>query len=733
MGIFSNRCEALVNPVTGKALYGAALEEARQKPNWPRCGHSVKKAANVCSKCGAPAPGGWWRCPTCGEWVGNDSRFCPYCNAPLYPDERAAVAGGVWHKTPELFAQRFEVADISRLSDSGLQVQAGTVAVLLDAGAVKDVLDAGRYNLESLARKINWFNNPPPRSVVLLDAGEVVLPISFDGVLTKSKEFAKVYVEVVVRFVGGQEAAANFISNVLKGERSLSFANLVDRLEPLFRLAVADMCAESTLEELAGDLWRRARLRDTALRLLEDDLQSTGLAVVRISSCEFTNPEYEARVRDMVEREKQRRLEELEQRKDLEAREKEQQRVELEQQRAMEDFDRRKRQAEFEAAREAFEQELMLGKFKSEQELCRAKAALEDEYNISELERHDNWKRLMEKRADENATRQRAREKAERAYREQEEEEARQKATIQLAREEKAREEAAIRRMAALDRQWAVTDKLSRHARAEEVRRFNEAEERRTRRWEAVKDEAQRLWEKKKEEWRQEDERCARERENEIKGLQHEIGVDGIRTDADIAKRIKISDALHEELIRKAKAESELKKIVVTRDAEVKTIAAQGIVDEKIIAAKGAAEVKTIEAANAADVQVIAAMGASDARVTTAKGAAEANVIAAKGAAEVNVITAKGAAEANVIAAKSAAEASHIGHVEKVGQTKDWNNLSSEEDMRLRKELADLQARADKLRAEVGSAANDRMVKMVQDEYDRILKRMDAINKELES
>ena len=53
--------------------------------------------------------------------------------------------------------------------------------------------------------------------------------------------------------------------------------------------------------------------------------------------------------------------------------------------------------------------------------------------------------------------------------------------------------------------------------------------------------------------------------------------------------------------------------------------------------------------------------------------------------------------------------------------------------MRLRKELADLQARADKLRAEVGSAANDRMVKMVQDEYDRILKRMDAINKELES
>ena len=722
MGIFSNRCEALVNPVTGKALYGAALEEARQKPNWPRCGHSVKKAAHVCSMCGAPAPGGWWRCPTCGKWVGNDSRFCPYCNAPLYPDERAAVAGGVWHKTPETFAQRFEVADISGLSGSGLQVQAGTVAILLDAGAVKDVLDAGRYNLESLARKINWFNDPPPRSVVLLDAGEVALPISFDGVLTKSKELAKAYVEVVMRFVGGKEAAANFLSNVLKGERTLSFANLVDRLEPLFRLAVADMCAESTLEELAGDLWRRARLRDTALRLLEDDLQSTGLAVVRISSCEFTNPEYEARVRDMVELEKQKRLEELERRKDLEAREKENQRMEIEQQRAMEDFDRRKRQVEFEAARQAFEQDLALGKFKSEQELRRAKAALEDEFNLSELERQDNWKRLMEKRADEDAARQREREKAERAYREQEEEAARQKATIQLAREEKAREEAAIRRMAALDRQWALTDKLSRHVREEEVRRFNEAEERRARRWEAVKVEAQRLWERKKEEWRQEDERCARERDNELEGLQHEIGVDDIRTDATIAKRVKISEALHEELIRKAKADASLKKIVVTGEVEVKAIAAQGLVDEKIIAAKGAAEVKTIEATNASDTKVIAAMGVADAGVVAAKGAAEASVITAKGAAEVNVITAKGAAEA-----------SHIGHVEKLGQTKDWSSLSNEEDMRLRKELADLQARADKLRAEVGCATNDCMVKMVQDEYDRILKRMDAINKELET
>ena len=676
MGIFSNRCEALVNPVTGKALYGAALEEARQKPNWPRCGYSVKKAAHVCSMCGAPAPGGWWRCPTCGKWVGSDSRFCAYCNAPLHPDERLAIAGGVWHKTPEIFAQRIEVSDISTLSQSGLQVQAGTVAILLDAGAVKDILDAGRYNLESLARKINWFNNPPPRSVVLMDSGEVALPISFDGVLTKSKELAKAYVEVIVRFVGGKDAAANFIANVLKGERSFSFANIVDRLEPLFRLAVADMCAESTLEELAGDLWRRARLRDTIMRLLEDDLQATGLSVVRISSCEFTNPEYEARVRDMVEREKQRRIEELEQRKDLEEREKERQRMELERQKAAEAFDMRKRQAEFEAARQAFERELMLGKFKSDGDFRRAKAALEDEFNLGELERKDNWRRLMEKRADEDAARQRAREKAERAYREQEEEEERQKAAIQAARQEKERAEEELRRNAALDRRWRLEDRLNSHARAEELRRFKEAEERRARRWEAVKDEALRLWEKKKEEWRQEDERRAREQGNELVDVQHAIRVDEIKTDADISKRTKITTALNEELIRKAETDSSLKEIEATGEGNVRVIKAQAD-----------AKVKDINARSDAD-----------ASITTAQGRAKVKVIEA---------------QADVLA------------------TRQHRDFSDAEDEKLRNERAQLKTDNKRLREELKGEEDEDVRASIKDEIQENNKRIGEIDKVL--
>ena len=76
------------------------------------------------------------------------------------------MAGGVWRKDVGLFAQRFEIGDVKRLLQSDLLVQEGTVAVVLDGGHVHGILGSGRHNPDSLARAINWFGDPPPRSVV---------------------------------------------------------------------------------------------------------------------------------------------------------------------------------------------------------------------------------------------------------------------------------------------------------------------------------------------------------------------------------------------------------------------------------------------------------------------------------------------------------------------------------------------------------------------------------------
>ena len=294
MGIFFDTCNALIDPSTGRALTGEALEKAQNDPKWPRCGNRVSKRARFCNACGKPAPGGWWKCPSCGKWVGNDSRFCPHCNQPLYPDDRAAMAGGVWRKEPEHFAQRFELGDIKRLLENDLMIQEGTVAVIMDGGKVHGIIEAGRHNPDSLARKINWFGNPPPRSVVLVDVGEIVVPLHVEGLRTSEHFPIEFYGEVMLRFKGDSDAARAFITNILGENRSCTFKELSANFERAVRIAVDEMCVASTLDDLVRDPERRIRLQERMTERLKGDLDACGLEVVRVSSAEFTGEEYEA-------------------------------------------------------------------------------------------------------------------------------------------------------------------------------------------------------------------------------------------------------------------------------------------------------------------------------------------------------------------------------------------------------------------------------------------------------
>ena len=293
MGIFFDTCDALIDSTTGRALTGEALVNAQADPNWPRCGNRVSKRARFCNSCGKPAPGGWWKCPACHKWVGNDSRFCPHCNQPLYPDDRAAMAGGVWRKEPEHFAQRFEVGDIRRELTGDLVVQEGTVAVLMDAGEVNHILEAGRHDVDSLLRKINWFGNPPPRSVVLVDIGEIIVPLHVEGLRTSEHFPIEFYGEVMLRFKGDKDAARAFVTNILGQNRCCTFKELSSNFERAVRIAVDEMCVASSLDDLVRDPERRIRLHERMTSRLKGDLDACGLEVVRVSSAEFTGEEYE--------------------------------------------------------------------------------------------------------------------------------------------------------------------------------------------------------------------------------------------------------------------------------------------------------------------------------------------------------------------------------------------------------------------------------------------------------
>lgn len=257
----------------------------------PQCHARVSKKARFCPKCGRGAPKGWVTCPSCRKWVGNDSNFCPHCNHPLHPEERIDIAGGVWDRKLGLFAQRFELSDVTGIMKSGLKIEEGTLAILLDAGKKVAILGPGRHSPEGSLRNINWFGSPPPRSVVMVDAGDCVFRMDFTKMRTAEDVPVDVVAEVTLRFDPGE--ANGFLSNLLKEDRSIDAEVVGNWLEAEAKAAVKDLCAQSTVEDLVKDPERRPRFEDAIGRALKDLLKRSGLELVRVGYVDFISADYE--------------------------------------------------------------------------------------------------------------------------------------------------------------------------------------------------------------------------------------------------------------------------------------------------------------------------------------------------------------------------------------------------------------------------------------------------------
>ncbi len=257
----------------------------------PECGNKVSKKARFCSKCGHGAPQGWVTCPSCRQWVGNDSRYCPHCNHPLHPEERVDLAGGVWDREPGAFAQRIELSDVTGIAKSGLKIQEGTLAILLDAGKKAAILGPGMHKPENTLRNINWFGNPPPRSVVMVDAGDCVFRMDFKGMRTAEELPIDVVADVTLRFDPGE--ANGFLANVMKEERTIGAGAVGAWLVAEATAAVKDLCLQSTVEDLVKDPDRRPRFEDAIGRAIKALLKRSGLELVRVGYVDFISADYE--------------------------------------------------------------------------------------------------------------------------------------------------------------------------------------------------------------------------------------------------------------------------------------------------------------------------------------------------------------------------------------------------------------------------------------------------------
>lgn len=255
------------------------------------CGEKVKKAARFCNKCGTGAPNGWAKCSSCSKWVGIDSEFCWSCKHPLHPDQQAAIAGGRWIRTTGVFAQRLDVGDLKALFQKGLIIEQGNLAILLEDGKYKETLAAGTHNLDSAASTLLRFGLTLPKTVVMVDTGEVGLPLRVSDLKTKEGMSVDFYAEGIFEF--DPAACDALVSHLPEGDGVINYGHLGKMLAGDLKQVLQSHCMATSIDELFKDPDRRLKLEATMETAFKEVLIRYGLKFNRLAGMDFTGAAYE--------------------------------------------------------------------------------------------------------------------------------------------------------------------------------------------------------------------------------------------------------------------------------------------------------------------------------------------------------------------------------------------------------------------------------------------------------
>ena len=305
LNFFTNKCQAYVDEA-GRALTGPALEAAKRAPKAKRCGAQVKVSARFCRACGSPAPGGWWRCGSCGKWIGNESETCSHCGHAQNIASRINLDNGVWRKGDDVFAQRFELNDVENLLERGLVIQEGQCAILLNDGVIAEVLPPGRYSREVLVDMEKYFRNGNRKSLVMVELSEICFPVMCSGLRSKEDMELDLTCSVLLRF--DHEHARDFMTNIMGNHAYVSEADIhavlgYDALARNLLLAevetaARDFCNVHLVDDLFKDPRLRIELEDRIACQLKRNLDSAGLKFLRLSEVEFQGAVF-SRLRQM--------------------------------------------------------------------------------------------------------------------------------------------------------------------------------------------------------------------------------------------------------------------------------------------------------------------------------------------------------------------------------------------------------------------------------------------------
>lgn len=250
----------------------------------PECGAVVRKRASFCPACGKPAPKADVLCPACGKQVKATAKFCPGCGARIRPESEEAPAVDAmnrWKRASDEFARRIEANDLRGLLHRSLVVEPGTQALIFQGGAMAAVVSQGTYDLN---RPLEGVDLVTPATAILIDAGEVGLPLAYRGLRTREDVPVDVAVEIVVRLGD----ASRLHANLMHGSESLSIRALAGLVAGETANVLEARLKGASVEDLDGNLELKHTLEADLQQQIGEALRRNGLELAALRRVQFS-------------------------------------------------------------------------------------------------------------------------------------------------------------------------------------------------------------------------------------------------------------------------------------------------------------------------------------------------------------------------------------------------------------------------------------------------------------
>lgn len=249
------------------------------------CKRELPVNANFCPYCGAAQPGGLGKCPKCGSVVASDAKFCPHCRYQLSDIADPVMEGQRWAKGTDDFAVRVEVDDVPGFFRKDLIVEPGTRALMLvDGKNIAGELGPGKYTLQSAG-----LFSAKTATAILVDSGDTDLEFTISDLFTSDP----LRITMDCRLVARVDNAVMFLTNLMKGQRTVPLSRLRQYLFDEIQNAASESVGRHSVQELNSNLALKEELAMDIEAHLNRTFQRMGLRFDRVRTLNFRHEHWD--------------------------------------------------------------------------------------------------------------------------------------------------------------------------------------------------------------------------------------------------------------------------------------------------------------------------------------------------------------------------------------------------------------------------------------------------------